>query len=238
VTKEGFLGKKIQAIKLDDWEDLEASSMFVSTVDRWARHIIQENDIGNMHRFMGTTVGQIMMQFRSFMMVSWAKQFLHGAYSRDFQTFAAFSASMAAAGTAYTAQTYLKSVGRDDAEEYRRERLSSAEIGKAAFQRSAWASIIPAALDTAALGDPIFAYGRSTGLASDAVAGNPTVDLLDKALNLYKGGGRAVADEDYSWSQTDQRNLTSMLAFQNLMGVQNILNAISSDLPRQSNYDY
>ena len=48
-------------------------------------------------------------------------------------------------GLAYTLQTHVNSIGRDDKESFLEERLSVTEIGKAAFQRAGWFSLFPAA---------------------------------------------------------------------------------------------
>src|SRR5690606_34269263 len=153
------------------------------------------------------------------------------------ETFSAWTLSMFAAGTAYTAQTHLNSLGRDDRERYLKDRLSTASIAKAAFQRAGWASIIPMGIDTgmfAAQADPVFDF-RSTGLPSNALFGNPTADLINAALIGPGTAARLAVDGDYRASKQAVGNLFRALPLQNAMGIRNIQNLIASDLPNRSN---
>lgn len=234
VTSNGTL----KELNVDQWDDQDAADALVHGVSRLARKIIQENDIGNTHEWMSSTLGKVALQFRSFMLVAYNKQLLAGLHQRDWQTFASWSLSMLFGGLAYSGQTYINSFGRSDQSEYLQERLDPAEIGKAAFQRAAFASLIPAAVDsvwTRTIGDdPIFAYGRSTGLASDAIMGNPTVDLFNKIGNVTSGAIKAPLRDDYQWSQRDMRNMTSLMVLSNMLGIRNVMQAIQGSLPEQS----
>lgn len=233
--REGILGRSVKRINIDEWDDQDAASAFIAGIDKWTRRVIQENDVGLMSQWMTTDLGKVMMQFRTFMVGAWVKQTLHGMHTRDINTFQAWGASMLFAGLSYTAQTYINSVGRDDQSDFLKTRLSAEEVGKASFQRAAFASMIPAALDTVVTlpgYDPVFAYGRSTGLASGAL-GNPTLDLLDNATAAV-GGAIGALREDRNYSQQDARAATSILPWQNAMGIRNTLNLITQDLPRFS----
>ena len=107
------------------------------------------------------------------------------------------------AGLAYVAQTHVNALLRNDKEEFLQERLTPLEIAKAAFQRSSWASLFPALIDTAApfFGeDPVFAYGRTTGLATGIISGIPSVQLLDTGLKGVHGIRRALLNAEYQMS--------------------------------------
>jgi hypothetical protein len=236
VTRDSvfFKTRKLKAINLDNWDDVEAAESFAYAISRWARQSIQQNDIGNLNIHMTSTLGKIFTQFRAFTLVSHAKQFLYGIRRRDFASFQAMAYSSIFAGAAYTLQTNLNSLGREDREEYLAERLTAAEIGKAAFARSTWAAILPGLTDTFlyAVGeDQMFGYTRSSGLTSNFWKGNPTVDFVDKSVESIRGGFRAAFNEDYQWSKGQQRALNSLLPFQNAIGIKNVLNMMMMDLP-------
>jgi hypothetical protein len=149
-------------------------------------------------------------------------------------------ASVFFAGASYIGQTSLNAQFREDKQEYLDERLSVKEIGKAAFQRSSWASLIPAMVDSGALfylDQPVFAYGRTTGLASNLFTGVPVVDLGQKAHTVITGGSRALLNPDYQWSQSQQRALNSIAPLQNALGIKAGLQKLVDIQPKYDNLD-
>ena len=233
-----FNNRKVKAINLAQWSDEEARGAFIVAVSRWTRRSIQQNDIGNLNRYMTTTMGKMITQFRTFMLVSYSKQTLHNIAARDFRAFSAMMGSVFFAGVSYMGQTSINAQFRDDKDEYLRERLSAAEIGKAAFQRSSWASLIPGMIDTGAAfvtEDPVFAYGRTTGLATNLFEGIPVIDLGQKAFSTATGASRALINPDYQWSQGQQRALNSLLPFQNALGIRNAMDKLVDIQPRYDN---
>lgn len=236
-TASGIFGRRVKRINIDGWEDQEAASAFIHAIERWSRRVIQENDIGQMSRWMTSDIGKSMIQFRSFMVAAWQKQTLRGVHHRDFETFSAWATSMFFGGLSFVAQTYINSVGREDQQEFLDKRLNALDLGKSAFQRAAFASIVPAAADTVvyfAGYEPVFAYGRTTGLASGGITSNPTLDLADKVMRGGKGVIAPFVQDDYAFSQQDARAITGSLAFQNAMVIRNGLEALNSSLPRFS----
>lgn len=229
--------RKVKAINTDAWDDIEARDALGLAIARWTRQSIQQNDVGNLNIHMTSTMGKILTQFRAFMLVSHSKQFLHNIKRNDFAAYSAMMWSCFYGGAAYTLQTHVNAVGRDDKEEFLRERLSAEEIGKAAFQRSSWAALLPGGIEAimwATGQEPVFAYKRTTGLATSFIAGNPVVDLLDTTENVIRGGARAAFNEEYQWSRGQQRALNSLLPFQNAIGIKNVLNTMVEGLPEQA----
>jgi len=229
--------RKVKAINMDAWDDIEARDALSYAIARWTRQSIQQNDVGNLNIHMTSTMGKIFTQFRAFMLVSHSKQFLHNIKRNDFAAYSAMMWSCFYGGAAYTLQTHVNAVGRDDKEEFLRERLSAEEIGKAAFQRSSWAALLPGGIEAimwATGQEPVFAYKRTTGLATSFIAGNPVVDLLDTTENVIRGGAKAAFNEEYQWSRGQQRALNSLLPFQNAIGIKNVLNTMVEGLPEQA----
>ena len=104
-------------------------------------------------------------------------------------------------------------------------------FAKAGFQRSAFASILPAFYDSGhhwATGSPFFHY-RSTGLDSNLLTGNPTVSFLNKAYRGTSEAFRSVFDSDYDFNQKTFNNLTQLLLLQNALGIQNVIRRIGEE---------
>ena len=236
-----FKGRKIRNTNLDNWTDPGARDAFTVAITRWARQAIQQNDVGNLNIHMTSTMGKMLTQFRGFMIVSYTKQFLHNIKRNDFAAYSSMMYSSIFAGAAYTLQTHAKSILRDDKSEFLEERLSVEEIGKAAFQRSSWASLLPGIVDTATYfhqDEPIFAYGRTTGLASNLFTGNPTIDLVDKLGKAGSGFSRSILNADeYQFSQSHGRAAKSIIPFQNALVITNVMNKMFEDLPESAKVD-
>src|SRR5262249_48054678 len=136
---------------LDKWPEDTAES-FALVMHRVARHVIQENDPGNVHAFMSHPASQLLFQFRHFMLVAHSKQLLHGIHMRDATTATTFLGTMGSAGLAYILQTYAQSVGQRDRQKFLTERLSPQRIGAAGFSRAGWSAMIPLFADNVAAG--------------------------------------------------------------------------------------
>jgi len=233
-----FRNRKIKAINLAEWDKkpdgtfdasgAEARDAFTVAIARWTRRSIQQNDVGNLNLYMTSTMGQILTQFRTFMLVSHAKQFLHNIKANDFKAYSAMMYSCTFAGLSYMAQQQANAIGREDKEEFLKERLSVESIAKASFQRSSWAALFPGLIDTGAsffIDDPIFAY-RSTGLDTQFITGNPTVQLVSKGLSSAQAVSRSIVNPDLQFSQGQQRALNTIIPFNNALAIKNALNKL------------
>jgi hypothetical protein len=223
-----FRNRKVRAINLGAWDDAEARDAFLIAISRWTRRSIQQNDVGNLNLYMTSTMGQILTQFRTFMLVSYAKQTLHNIKANDFRGYTAMMYSVAFAGLSYVAQTQVNAQFREDKEEFLKERLEPLAVAKASFQRSSWASLFPALVDTGAMfytDDPVFAY-RSTGLDTNLIGGVPSVQLISKGLSSAQAASRALLNPDKQFSQGQQRALNTLVPFQNAIGIKNALNKL------------
>lgn len=226
--------KKVRSMGLDKWDDLEARAHFENAVSRWTSRVIQENDIGNLSKWMSHPMGQVLMQFRTFMMAAWEKQFLHNIKMHDFESFVYFAASMMWASVTYMAWRNVASIGRSDRDEYLAKNLTFWEISQAAFSRSGWSSLLPMGWDTmmGVFGqDPVF-DNRTTGSSSDAFFGNPTVGLLDDTRKAMGGVIGALVSGEDDLSQTDMRNLIRIAPFQNSMPFVQTFNWLIGGLPQ------
>jgi hypothetical protein len=233
-TVDGVIFKrKVKSMNLDKWDDLEARAMFENAVARWTRRVIQENDVGNLSKWMSHPFGQVLMQFRTFMAGAWEKQFLHNIKMHDWESFVYFSASMVWSAATYTAWRNVASIGRSDRDEYLAKNLTFMEIAQASFSRSGWASILPMGWDTL-MGmtgqDPAF-DNRTSGQTQDAFFGNPTTGLLSDVPKAMGGVIGSLVSGDNDLSQTDLRNLLRIVPFQNSMPFVQTFNWMIGGLP-------
>jgi hypothetical protein len=233
---EDISGANINALNLEKW-DPEVRANFENAIWRWSRHMVQQNDIGQMS--MATShpvIGKLLFQFRSFMFGAYTKQTLHNIHMRDWASFNSFAFSMAFGGVAYAAQTYLQSIGRSNQEEFLREKLGDDDKGTmvqklsaAAFARTGHSSLFPFMFDQGAgiMGlDPLFG-GRASGLPTQGLISNPTFGLADSLFNTLKN----TVGNGGDFSQVDARRAASLLLFQNFMPFQWTFNSFIQGLP-------
>lgn len=234
VSQEGVTGARVENPNLDKWDDIEAASAFVAGVRRWADTAVQTPDIGQLFPFATTDIGRMIFQYRNFVIVAWEKQFLRRVALHDINSFAEVSAAALIAAMAYTAQTYRRSLGREDAEEYREERLSIENIAKAGFMRSGFSSFLPQIWDTAMVasgGSPDFAYGRNTQQPTDFFS-NPTTDLINAAAGpggvlgtlgeFVRGGDKAAITPD------EIERSKRLIPLGRFIAVENAINALGT----------
>jgi hypothetical protein len=223
---------KVKDLNRAAWEP-EARQAFEEALWRMSRRLVQENDIGQMSMWMNSDVGKMLMQFRSFMMGAWTKQFLYNINMRDWESFVHFSASAVLGAGVYIGQTHLQAIGRSDREKFLADRLSPSKVGLATFQRAGFASFLPMVGDAGAglLGyDPIFDT-RASGL-SGSIMGNPTMDLFDK-LHKGIGGAAETVTRGSPFTQPDARRLLQVTPFQNFLPWMNVYNTLISNLPEK-----
>jgi hypothetical protein len=256
-TEKGIYNdKKFKLMNYNSWTDLEAREAFIDTLFRASRRMVQENDVGQMATWMSTPMARILLQFRTFMMAGYSKQLLHnlhhaGAFGGGTdaqnlgQTFTYFSASVVFGSLAYAMQSKIQSLGRSDADEFLYDedkgKLTHKNLALAGVQRAGWSSIIPLVMDSARVGelltgDPLFAGTRSSGQVSNAIFGNPTASFAESALSIPPMVGDMIRD-GRSPAQPELRKGSSLLPFQNMLGVQQMYNYLISDFdeekPRQ-----
>lgn len=226
-------GRNLRRLNVDQWDDPEVASAFTLAMFRASRRIIQENDVGQMMVWMSHPLAKTLLQFRSFVIGAWTKQFVHNVHMRDFETFTTFTSSLLAGALTYIGQTHLQTLGASDRQETLKKRLTEGAIAKAALQRSSWFSLFGMAGDTAGMAvgaGPIF-DARTTGLPSNVLWGNPTMDLGDSIVkatgSLVQG---AVTGEG---TQAGVKNVTRTLPLQNFMPFVALSNVLIGDLPRR-----
>ena len=240
---KGELGTKITKTNFDKWSN-ETRATYIMAMRRLAHRTVQQADIGEKAYFgylkeygmnADGHLGQIAYQFRSFMFTSWAKQFLYGLKMRDAIVFDQFMNSMLWGSLMFSAQTSLAGLVHPNQKEFYENRLNPATIAKAGFQRAAFASLLPIGaniIGSAYTDNPIFGY-RTSGLDTNIITGNPTYSLIfQKLIPTLKAVSQSTFNPERTFSQSDGNKAIGLLPFYNLVGLQQFLRAITSELPK------
>lgn len=227
-------GKKLHRLDLESWTDLDARDAFVLAVSREVRRTSLESDLGSsIQRVASSELGKVLTQFMTFATSAHSKILLHGLKNMDAERAVSWSLGVALAGAAYTARTHLESLGRKDRDAFLRERLNPERIAAAAFNQAGFSALLPPMIDTAltiAPGvDPIFSYGRTSGL------GTSFTDLGRYPVgSMVRGAGNLLtAANDGRLTQAEWQNVQRLLPFSRVLGLKQTLDALGGELPEK-----
>ena len=225
----------LKNLGLDDWS-VEARSSFTVGLNRWIDKIAaQQTDLATMNKWFTTDFAKLLTQFRTFSIQAYEKQLLNGIYTlhqtrgKDFETWSRFFSSTLMSGLFYTTQIYINSFGLRDREEYLKEKLSASNIGRVAFLRSSWSSLLPLGASTIAYpftSEDIFGYGRNTELSADLLSGIPTVNLFSNIIGSTRTLSKTITDPTYEPSEREIRSGLSLFILHNGLGIKNVNNMI------------
>jgi hypothetical protein len=203
--------RMVPNMDLAGWEDGDALSLFINSLDRNARRIVLEGDIGHQAFWLrNRPSAQLLFQFLSFPINAFSKHTGFALNVKDTSVGAEMMAMSLGGALGYLARTHATALTQDTDEErqqYRAERATLPEFGKAMFYYGAHLSVAPNVIDTAGqLGSamnvpgagPIFAKTRASGLAGDVVTGNPSYQFIDRSANVLGGltEGTPVSEQD------------------------------------------
>lgn len=230
--------KKVARLNIEQWS-AEAREILSTAVWRWSSQAIQRNDIGSLPAFMSKPLAQMLFQFRTFSLGAWSKQLMHGVNMRDAQAAQSVMWATMLAGVMYTARTTVMSIGRDDRDEYLEKNLDPMKIGKMAFARSGYASVVPGVIDSVFEGlgfEEQFSNSRTTGQKQNFVQGSPAFTALEAGGTLLTGTSKAIRMSNYNWSQKEGRALKQLTPGGTVPGFSNMLDMLISELPERSSY--
>jgi len=232
--KDGELfGRKVTAMNLDKWTDIEARAAFENALFKFSRSAVQQAEIGNLSKVMSTPLAQVLLQFRSYSLTAYENQLLQGLATRDSRQAMMALGSTISGGLVYMAQVHLQAIGRSDAQEFTAKRLNDPmKFGLAVFQRTGFSSVIPMVADTvlsATPAGPLF-DSRVSGQPSDFLFGSPTIGLLNDAAKTSK----ALMTSTWNgvpMTQAQLRDLQRLSIFGNTMPLLQTYNAAMADRP-------
>lgn len=233
IREEGVLGRRVSKFNLNDWADQDSATLFARAIQTYTERAIQMNDIGMMPKwFLTNDWVRILFQFRTFAAVSWQNQVLSRLQHRDAAAAVGAVLSGVIGGLTWGVRSYITSLPREDAEEYRQKYLTPGKMLAAGFQRSSVSFIAPEIADTiAGLGgiDPIF-NARYTGLSNQILvngdlSSSPTGQTLNAITKSLTGVGSAITGQD-AFTEKDMRAITNLVPFQNALGVRQALDLL------------
>ncbi len=242
VTQKTALGRRVLQFDFVNFADQNLVKKFGIAVNRYTKRAVQYNMIGDTSRFFADNAyGKTMGQFRQFIMTAWNKQFLHNVAMGDFQTFSMFMYTMLIGGSAYVAQAHFNTIGMNASEKkaYLKKKLGDkgdyTKLALASFQRAGWSSVMPPFMDmiTGQIAPEYRFNTRSSGQEMNLITGNPTYDLGEKVLGIGGSVIKSLFNSDYNFSKQDLNRIMRILPYQNLYGVNQIINFIrdNSGLP-------
>ena len=188
---------RMVALDITKMENVEVANAYVQAVHRGANQIIQGTFIGESGKFVHSSWGRLMTQFRSFGITAidkqWARQ--RGNYGTVTALLMTLGA-MSAAAPLYMSRTYLASVGRKDQEEYLEKQLHPTQIGRATMNYIATSGLAGDFIDafTAVTGVGQVTGGRS-GAQSDFI-GNVIAPAAGKADKVWGGAQQVFKEGD------------------------------------------
>lgn len=217
-TESPHTGEMRPDFRLDLWDDEEALNAFIEAIDRDARRIILEGDVGHSNLNLSTRPSlQILTQLLSFPINAAKKHTGFALTVRDWKALQE-TVSMGLGGAlGFASRTLLTAQLKADEEErrqYLEERFTPMELSKGAFYYSAHASIMPNMIDFGLhtlggmgasleiggeeLFEPQFSFTRTSGLPGDLATGNPT---YSRATGIYRalgefGKGTKFSEQD------------------------------------------
>lgn len=222
---------QLPRLNLDKWIDREAAANFQMSLNRWAEYAVLNNDPGAMHRVIGSTLGKVILQFRSFVMGSWGRHLLHNIHMKDAQTAYTFLLTGLGGVLTHVAYSHLRFATDPKREDKLDKALSLEGMLAGGFQRTSWSSFLPMVADSAldSFGDPVFGY-RMSDQPSNAIWGNPTAGLYDSASKGLSSVVSAVRS-DNDFTQKDARNVAKVFPWGNWLPFVHVMNIGIRGLP-------
>jgi hypothetical protein len=235
-------GRQLPMIRQGDWVDREAAEAFIGALDRNARRMILEGDLGHAPRFIREKpLVSLLFQFLSFPINAWTKHSGYLGNVRDGRAFAEAMVMSLGGMVGVQARTFLQGSSIEDPErraKFFEERLNLNELAKSAVYYSAHASLLPNIYDTAlryGVGsftdvpeEAYFSHTRNSGLASNFLTGNPTVATLDKLVNAPR-----KFREGQAFSKQDVQNLMKLAPFGNSVATLAVSEWLLAGLPEE-----
>ncbi|MCP4126763.1 MAG: DUF3293 domain-containing protein [Gammaproteobacteria bacterium] len=236
---EGSGGNKLLTFNFKDWvgaEGREAAAAIQEAIVLHTRKTIHQTHAGQLPRILQNPLGRLLFQFRNFMLGSYETQLLSNLQAADARAMASFSTNTFFGLLSYLAITNAKFAGRPEELE---KWLTAEAMAKGAFQRSGFATHVPALLDTIfQVGghQGVFQSGRSSGLSAGFLSfdSTPVGSLVDGLTGTAQGIIAPMFSEDYQYSEKNFKKTRKVIPYQNAAGASYLLNRLEQAFPENS----
>lgn len=215
-------------------QQAEAYDRFLGLIRREVNKTVLEPAPNALRKRFSGPIAGLLMQFKSYMFNALAVNTVGGLKLGPTYMAKALLITSLWGSMVYAAQQYLNSFGRDDREEFLKERLSLEGVMAGGFQRSAFSSVFPMIIDTVLAGASVpagedlrvFENTRTSGLGSDLVSGSPAIRNLNDVKKLVEGMAAAAMRTDQELDQTEFRLFRDLTPFLRTMGLLQATNAL------------
>ena len=248
------LRTKVQVGKIGQWLTLdlpswdgEAARLMRQAVSLVRARNAVRNDAAQQAKWMSSTAGKIGMQFQTYAYQSWTAKTLsavqEGKGDMTARPFFAILASMLGGVSLYAVSTYIRSIGRPDADQYRADMLSQDRLIKASISRADVFGIWPSLIDTGAplvREGPVFAFARASQGSRQTprggfFTGTPMANLVEDLAGLPRFGWRLLRDghrDDFGMTQRDANDLRSGFLIPDYLNLHNAFRQLAYPLPK------
>jgi hypothetical protein len=243
VTRKGWAGYKLVDPMTSEWKnpdgtlDVEAVAAYRNAISLAATRSVVVPDSTDLPLWMSSPSASLLVQFRKFALTNLRNRFMFNMNMGDRAAVSSMMLEIAGAGVGYALATYLRSLGREDAQDYRDRMLAPDMIAKAAVARASWMNIAPLVVDTTMQDvlrrQAVFEHSRTTGLRGGFWSGNPTVDHVSSLMGSL-GSVQSLFADDYAFSRQDLENIRKGWWIPNVYGVQQLFQKIGDNLPEHS----
>lgn len=214
--QKGMFGRyKVKSFDFSKVKDQEIVDKFVMALRRSTDSMVQRQTFSEMPAWMNSEFGKLFSQFRVFAVVAKSKQLAAGLARADAYELANVVGGAGLATLGYVMQTYYRSLGQADPEQYWKDKTGDNEkLIKSAIMRSGYSTIFPSLIDLAAkqtTGHGFFdSSGRTTGQAVDPMEGSTLYSNYSKIKELTSSTLAAVF-QDRQFTQRDWQHLQGLV---------------------------
>ena len=218
---------------LDLW-DAEAAQMFAFVIRKMNSNIIQGHMGTETLPIMYGNIGSLLTKARAYPIIALQKQLARNLYYGDYQSLAYFMYASMFGGLAYLGMVSANSFGREDWQEYIKERTEGGKILAGSSMYTSYSSLFPDAMNLfGAAGMMPMQYtptgiymdrsGMSSSVTSDAMLSSiPAGGIAKNMINAATLVPRWVVGEDIPTDAV--RSVRGSLAFSNWYGTGPIFN--------------
>jgi hypothetical protein len=183
-------GKRLVSLGSQKW-DPAVLTKFTYTLDRYTNRLVQQNDIGGLHRWMSNPVVSLFTQFRGFVLGAWAKSTLYNLHHMDPKMLVFLLGELAAGVATYVVRAgTVQAFTEEGQDKFWEETMDPVNLAKNGVARTATSSILPMVIDSALMFTPVgpqFGSARASGSPTDALFGSPAAGHIKEIATASKG---------------------------------------------------
>ena len=209
-------GKVLQSLNIDRWDE-DVREVFSLSVYREATQNVQEMNLGSVNGAFRSEWGKTVTQFLSFPLAALEQQTMRlGVRARhgDISVGKVIMGSMFMGSLMYMAKVQMAAVGRSDADEYIKERMSMGNFTKGSMEMIGVASI----------------FGYIAQVTTGMMNGNSyslTPPALGMASNAVQAAANALGEDDMT--EGEWRKSLRLAPFSSLYLVKQALNKVANE---------